>query len=157
MSEHFWRRCTACKGPIEINATYYVCSVSSCNRKGNPVRFCSFDCWSAHNEVYRHRNAAAVEEKAPSRPDPEPEQSPRRERAAGTPIATAGAKVKVETDTLVVVSKVKKYIQDKSGLNTSNGVMDALTEVIVRTCDRAIENAIRDNRKTVMDRDVPPT
>ena len=59
----------------------------------------------------------------------------------------------VETDVLVVVSKVRKYIHDRSGLNTSASAYDALTEKIQRLCDAAIETAKADGRKTVMDRD----
>ena len=57
------------------------------------------------------------------------------------------------SDSLVVVSKIKKHIKDKSGLNTSSTVMDKLTEFVDRECEKAIDNAKRANRKTVMDRD----
>lgn len=56
-------------------------------------------------------------------------------------------------EVLVVASKVKKYIKDKSGMNTSSNVLQALTEEVMRLCDEAIENAKSDRRKTVMDRD----
>lgn len=56
-------------------------------------------------------------------------------------------------DVLVVVSKLKKYIKDKAGMNTSAAVADALSERIRQLCDQAIENAKTDGRKTVMDRD----
>jgi len=58
-------------------------------------------------------------------------------------------------DALVVASKVKKYIKDKSGMNTSGAVMDMLTSIVSKVCDQAIENAKTDGRKTVMDRDFP--
>ena len=57
------------------------------------------------------------------------------------------------SDILVVVSKMKKYIKDKSGMNTSGTAAEALSAIIERECDRAIENAANDGRKTVMDRD----
>lgn len=57
------------------------------------------------------------------------------------------------SDILVVASKVKKHIKDKSGMNTSASVMEALTHIIERECARAIQNAESDKRKTVMDRD----
>lgn len=57
------------------------------------------------------------------------------------------------TDVLVVASKVKKLIKDKSGMNTSSTVMETLTKVIERECQKAIEKAQADKRKTVMDRD----
>jgi hypothetical protein len=59
-------------------------------------------------------------------------------------------------DVLVVVSKVKKYIRDRGGMNTSDTVAEALGAHVRKVCDDAIRNAGRDGRKTVLDRDVPP-
>ena len=56
-------------------------------------------------------------------------------------------------EVLVVASKLKNYIRTKSGMNTSAAVMGALSNRIRQLCDQAIENANRDGRKTVMDRD----
>jgi histone H3/H4 len=57
------------------------------------------------------------------------------------------------SDTLVVASKVKMFIKKNSELSTSAAVMDVLTKIVEKECLKAIENAKRDNRKTVMDRD----
>lgn len=61
---------------------------------------------------------------------------------------------------LVVVSKVKKYIKEKSGMNTAGNVADVLSQKVRELCDAAIEAAGSDGRKTVKDRDfaapVPP-
>lgn len=57
------------------------------------------------------------------------------------------------SEVFVVASKVKKLIKDKSGMNTSASVMEALSKVIERECQRAIDRATADKRKTVMDRD----
>ena len=57
------------------------------------------------------------------------------------------------SEVLVVASKVKKYIKAKSGMNTSASVMEALTAIIERECEKAIASADSDKRKTVMDRD----
>ncbi len=58
------------------------------------------------------------------------------------------------SDVLVVSTKIKKYIKEASeGMNTSASVMNALTEIIKQKCDQAIENAKKEKRKTVMDRD----
>lgn len=54
---------------------------------------------------------------------------------------------------LVVVSKVKDHMK-QAGMNTAGNVAEALSRVIRQACDKAIENAKRDGRKTVMDRDV---
>jgi histone H3/H4 len=58
-------------------------------------------------------------------------------------------------DVLVVASKVKKYIKARSGMNTSDAVVQALSDRVRALCDDAIRNAGGDGRKTVMDRDVP--
>lgn len=57
-------------------------------------------------------------------------------------------------EVLVVASKVKNYIREKSGMNTSASVLDVLSDRLRAICDQAIENARRDGRKTVKDRDV---
>ncbi len=54
---------------------------------------------------------------------------------------------------LVVVSKVKKFIKEKAGMNTSLAVMDELSKIVEVEINKAIESAKNDNRKTVMDRD----
>lgn len=55
---------------------------------------------------------------------------------------------------LVVASKVKSYIKDTSGLSTSSQVFDQLTFWVENKCKEAAENAKKDGRKTVMDRDL---
>ena len=56
-------------------------------------------------------------------------------------------------DILVVVSKVKKKIKEKHGMNTSGSAMEALTRIVEDACEKAVNNAKADGRKTVMDRD----
>ncbi len=56
-------------------------------------------------------------------------------------------------EVLVVASKVKGYIRERSGMNTSANVLEALSQKIRGLCDVAIENARNDRRKTVKDRD----
>lgn len=58
---------------------------------------------------------------------------------------------------LVVVSKIKKHIKQKAGMNTASTVMDELTKVVEAEIDKAIQHAKNDNRKTVMDRDFNQT
>ena len=62
-----------------------------------------------------------------------------------------------DADVLVVVSKLKKYVKEHSGMNTSGGVAPALSVLVRQICDKAIETAKADGRKTVMDRDLPTT
>lgn len=60
-----------------------------------------------------------------------------------------------EKEVLVVISKLKNYIRAQSGMNTAGSVAGALSDHLRLLCDRAIENARKDGRKTVMDRDIP--
>ena len=61
-----WNKCSVCKKPLGFNATYYKCSVSTCNRVRFQLYFCSMGCWDAHLPGARHRSAYAIEHKAPS-------------------------------------------------------------------------------------------
>jgi len=56
-------------------------------------------------------------------------------------------------DVLVVVSKLKQYIKTTSGMNTSASAAPAISDFIKQLCSKAVENAKKDGRKTVMDRD----
>ena len=60
-----WRECSECKKPIAHGQKYFVCNVSTCNRKRNSYVFCSVHCWDAHLPLANHREAWAVEEQAP--------------------------------------------------------------------------------------------
>ncbi len=57
-------------------------------------------------------------------------------------------------DVLVVTSKVKKYIKEKATMNTSAETVDVLSKAVQALCDRGIESAKNDGRKTVMARDI---
>ena len=67
MEPNSWARCSICGKTIHYDQIYYACSVSGCNRKSSPHRFCSVDCWDAHVADRNHRNAECVEEQAPAR------------------------------------------------------------------------------------------
>jgi len=56
-------------------------------------------------------------------------------------------------EVLIVVSKLKAYVRERSGMNTSDAVMDLLSDRLRRLCDDAIRSAQRDGRRTVMERD----
>jgi hypothetical protein len=209
-----WRRCSACKQDIPLKGVHYVCSVSTCNRKRTGLVFCSVDCWEIHLPTERHREAWAVEARAPATPEPAapatearqsrtggssrsgPGESPRTQTApprtiirrrneasaAGGASGTSGAPAadgaqngpqsalrshpaeraattsRLRDDggeILVVASKLKQYVKDVSGFNTSDKVLPLLSTALRRICDEAIENARRAERFTVMDRDVP--
>ena len=59
------------------------------------------------------------------------------------------------SEVLVVASKIKSYIKEKGGMNTSGAVPEELSKRVLALLDKAVENAKADGRKTVMDRDVP--
>jgi histone H3/H4 len=101
-----------------------------------------------------HRDAGAVESRSPKFHIPEEKNSitlkiknPENQKESTMSDA--------DNNILVVVSKTKKYIKDQADFNTASDVMDALTQAILQLCDRAIENAKNDGRKTVLRRDVP--
>lgn len=230
LNPDFWRRCSSCKTPIKYSASYYVCSVSTCNRKRIGYVFDSVHCWERHLPGARHKDAAAVEAKAPTfeqwkaelgddavapraagvavagsgpgatsgvasspttsqansnlvsstknggasalsatgaRAPLTPEQqaaavaaarSPQRVIARPAAVAPSGGakpahKDALESEILVVVSKLKNYVKERADMNTSDSVANVLSDKIRRLCDRAIDNARADGRKTVMDRD----
>lgn len=157
--EGTWRHCNICKKPIAYRAEYFVCSVSTCNRKRTGLFFCSLPCFEAHLPTARHRDAWAEREKAPTLADwqaalaagadaEEPARAAQpAERPAPAPAATD------EHETLVVVSKVKKYVRDWSGMNTSDGAMSVLSDHLRELCREATRQAGLDGRRTVLDRD----
>jgi histone H3/H4 len=57
-------------------------------------------------------------------------------------------------DILVVASKVKKFVREKSEMNTSSELLEALSEKVKELCLGAIEKAKADGRKTVKGRDL---
>lgn len=170
--QKIWKNCNVCKKPILCNSKYYVCSVSTCNQKRTGLSFCSVTCFDAHLGYTPHRDAGAIEHRAPSIPfeenfeatnvnpqrkyvNPHANQASALATNSASVQSVVGPKSDMDEEILVVVSKVKKYIHDKSEMNTSSDIMDLLSDKIRIICDRAIMNARQDGRKTVLDRDVP--
>jgi hypothetical protein len=163
-----WLKCSACKNPIAYGVTHWICSVSTCNRSRTKLVFCTVSCWDSHVAILRHRDSWAVEAKAPTKeawekelaenpieeapPPPDKPAAPRRVVGA-EPAASSSAAV--EREILIVVSKMKKYIKDRSGMNCGDSVAEVLSDCVRAICDDAIRNAAQDERKTVLDRDVP--
>ena len=221
-----WAHCSACRKGIAFSKIHWVCSVSTCNRARTQLVFCSVSCWDSHVATLRHRDAWAVEARAPSRgaaaagqgstvndyPEPAAPAGPRSEAptqplgrpgmigglsggsggttappgggtsgfagpprrivspagptapsATGAPSSSSPAmpgagpalSSTFDRDVLIVVSKMKKYIKDRSGMNTSDAVAEDLSEHVRAICDDAIRAAAADGRKTVLERDVP--
>lgn len=57
-------------------------------------------------------------------------------------------------DVLVVTSKVKKFIKEKGACNTSAETVDVLSQAIEKLCQKGIDAAKAEGRKTVMARDI---
>ncbi len=62
-----WKKCSSCRKPIPYGSVYWVCNVSTCNRKRTGLFFCSVPCWDAHTPLMNHRETWAEERKAPDR------------------------------------------------------------------------------------------
>ena len=174
-----WRRCSSCKRDINFLATYWVCNVSTCNRKRTGLVFCTTSCWDAHLPTMNHREAWAEERRAPTREAYLREQAEEQKAASAASSGTTKPPVPVRPpsaakpepqrilvrpaapprapdvpeEILVVVSKLKAYVRARSGMNTSDSVAEVLSDRLRRLCDHAIQNAQRDGRKTVLERD----
>ncbi len=151
-SQGYWRKCTTCKKLIQFGQKYWICSVSTCNRVRTDLVFCDLRCFDAHVPVLNHRDAGAFERFAPSEKSVALGSQPSVTPRSNSPMTP---KPSVESDEiLVVVSKVKGYIKSTAGMNTSDGVMDLLSRRIRVLADQAIQSALRNARKTVLDRDL---
>lgn len=165
MRETFWRRCSSCERELAFAADYYVCSVSTCNRKGSSYVFCSVPCWDAHVPVMRHRSGWAEERRSPSRaewsaaskaaaPGVRAETAtPTTEAPPSLPAVPAGSQCEIPREVLIVASRLKDYVRARSGLNTSESVLATLSDLVRALCDDAIVRAREEGRKTLMGRD----
>lgn len=149
-----------------FEATYWVCNVSTCNRPRTGLVFCTVSCWDAHLSVVNHRESWAVEKTSPGRAAWAREQAA---EAAARPAAgatsgheprrippkpaAAAPETKRPREVLVVASKLKEYVRGRAGFNTSDRALEALSDVVRERCDRAIEKARADGRRTVLERD----
>jgi len=154
-----WMRCSACKRDLHFGQTFWACSVSTCNRNRTRLVFCSVPCWDSHVATLRHREAWSVESRAPTREEWEREAAPDDtapvRRVVAPAVATPAPSGEAEREMLIVISKLKKYIRDRSGMNCSDAVADILSDHVRAICDDAIRSAGGEGRKTVLDRDVP--
>jgi len=157
--EIMWRRCSACKKPIATGAIYWVCSVSTCNRERTALAFCTVECWEVHLPSANHREAWAVEKRAPASALASRERSAGGDSRGGRRLLVREeakpAPARTPHEILIIASRLKDYIRARSGYNTSDGVMDPLSDLVRRACDEAIKNAQRDGRMTVLERDFP--
>jgi histone H3/H4 len=131
----------------------------------------TFEAWEAErreeearaqpNEGARTSGNTRLPGAGGNKQEPGTVRAPSVERRAATATGWKAAASKeltmsneVPKEVLVVVSKVKTYIRAKSGMNTSDAVTEALSELVRSTCDQAVERAKSEGRKTVMARDI---
>jgi hypothetical protein len=155
-TQTFWRKCSSCKTPIAFNQVYWICSISSCNYQRTGLVFCKVSCFDAHVPMLNHKNAGAYEKRAPTLAQWQKEQTPpsARPKEASPQLAAKPSHTgTVPREILVVVSKTKDYVRTKTGLNTSDGVMELLSDRLRGILDEASKRAVQDGRKTLMERD----
>src|SRR5512140_3677806 len=133
----YFKHCSTCKAPIAFGAEYFVCSVSTCNRPKIGLFFCSLPCWEAHVPEARHRDAWAETAKAPLRAEHAASMNtatapsvPARPTIVQVEAARAASAPRTEQEDgiLVVVSKLKRYLRDRSEMNTSDTVVAPLSD-----------------------------
>lgn len=117
--------------------------------------------------MMRHRDAWAEPAKAPTleqfltEVEADAEERRRSEEREGsmTDESDKGRRIvaladdAIPKDVLIVVSKLKAYVKARSGMSTSDGVVDVLSKHLRQLCDEAVAHAATAGRKTVMDRD----
>lgn len=143
-----WKNCSSCKGPIRYSSKYWICNVSTCNRKRLPQRFCSVSCWDAHVPMMNHRDSWALEKWVPSKEEaenPAPSSHSGKEKKKG---------LGGDDEILVIASRLKSYIKEQSGMSTSATVFPVLSDWLRRQSHLAIEKARQSDRKTILDRDL---
>jgi len=167
--QNFWRKCSSCKKPLAFSWKHYVCSVSTCNGQRTGYVFCSVECFERHLPGARHRQAGAIEKTAPTAAahaatqvdsnednssSNEPVRVPARIIVSSPSTSSSSSSAgKIPREVLIIASRLKEYITARSDYNTSGAVMDVLSDHVRILCDRAIDNARAEGRKTVLDRD----
>ena len=158
-----WKSCSSCRKPIHYGQKHFICSVSTCQTTRHFPRFCTIGCWDAHVAVMNHRSSAWAEEVYAPKEAPVSARMPRGggdsdELRARMMRQLAADKKKggEEKDVLIVASKLKKYIRDRSDMSCSADVMEALSDIVRLAAIDASDRARIDGRKTVKARDFGP-
>ncbi len=107
------------------------------------------------------RPASAAASTATGGSAPAPASAPAVVRRAGEPdrgrriaVPSAPAEPPPLREVLVIASRLKEYIRQRYGMNTSDGVLEPLSDHLRMLCDRAVLAARDEGRKTVLDRDL---
>ncbi len=97
-----------------------------------------------------HKSAWAEEENAPPKDGERIQGMAKKIMISGAP---SNAKSIEAQEILIVASKLKDYVKNKHGLNTSGDVMEKLSAIVRVIADQACDHAKSQGRKTLMDRD----
>ena len=146
-----WRKCSTCKSSIEHGQKYYLCSVSTCNSKRTGYVFCQVSCFDQHIPGARHKDAGAIEEKAPVASQ---NQSPKRRIIPSQKSTPSNKQVSKGGEILVIASRFKDFVNQQSDFNTSARVMEILSDHLRHVAMQAVDNARSDGRKTLMEQDL---
>ena len=153
----FWRKCIVCKKEISFSTKYYKCSISSCDKKRSPAQFCSVECWDVHRSIMSHKSAWAEDFISPSQAEAKKleasESQVRIVRQKQSSDVGFSSNVSSSNEILVVVSKLKQFVKEQAGLNTSADVSEVLSDFIREECLSAVYQAKKDGRKTLMGKD----
>jgi hypothetical protein len=108
-----WKKCNSCKRPIAFGQTYWVCNVSTCNRKRTGLVFCDVSCWDAHVPGMNHRESWAEERSAPSLEEWQAAESAPRKRRS--PRADEDAEAEQQNAAPKATSPVKTILRRGAG------------------------------------------
>ena len=78
----------------------------------------------------------------------EPKRSVVRTAGPATPSAQS-----LPREVLIIASRLKDFIHARAEMNTSGQVMEILSDHVRVLCERAIDHARSEGRKTVLERD----
>ena len=119
--------------------------------------FCSMDCWDAHVPLAGHREAHAEERSAPAAGGAAEPAKPRTRAKAKRRVVPAKRRdPSLPREVMVINKALKAYIKAAGDMRTSDAAAEVLSEKLRDMCDRAIDRAKDDGRKTVLDRDFLP-
>ena len=79
----------------------------------------------------------------------------KRTIAGGLSASSPTPAADVPKEVLIIGSRLKGYIRQRFGYNVSDRVLGPLSDIVRQACDEAAVNALRDERRTVLDRDIP--
>lgn len=128
----YWRRCSTCKVQLDFGQNYWVCNVSTCNRKRTGLVFCSVSCWDSHVPMMNHRDAWAEERTAPTKEEWQAEQagasaaSSSSSSKSSDTAATSGAESSGQRRVIKRPASMQMVASSSSAKRTTSGEVEVL-------------------------------